>query len=266
MRSLPGEAFPTHRTNVGLVDPPVVRADVVGHAVLPFEALLADGALEGLLVRMGQLVAVQVVDVSKGLAAHLAPVVFLDGLGGFLRCVLLLHVAHGGRRHDARARGDGGGRRGEDARHRGDVGRVAVVLPRHGRYHGHHGRGRLGRRLLRPRHHFDAGVAGLVAPQVVAVAEGLVAVAADKRRFALVLLLDHRHRRAPASPAGHIVFEEIRGAGGGLVVYVDGQDGLLVDLFGSRVKQWQQVVLGHMVLVVEGFVGLLMKPTHTRQY
>lgn len=105
-----------------------MRANVVGHAVLPLKALLADGALERLLVRVGQLVAVQVVDIAKGLAAHLTPVVLLDRFGGFLGGVLLLHVAHCRRRHDARARGNRGGRRGEDSRHRGDVGGVAVVV------------------------------------------------------------------------------------------------------------------------------------------
>lgn len=163
---------------------------MVGHPVLPFKALLADGALEGLLVRMGQLVAVQVVDVAEGLATHLTTVVFLDGFGGFLGDVLLRHVAHRGRRHDTR--GNGGGRCRENARYRGDVGRVAVVLSRHGGDHGYHGGGRLGG-LLRPRHHLNTGVAGLMASQVVAVAEGLVAVATDERRFAFVFLLYDRH-------------------------------------------------------------------------
>lgn len=90
----PGKAFPTYGTYIGLVDSPVMRADMVGHPVLPFKALLADGALERLLVRMRQLVAIQVVDVTKGLAAHLAAVVLLDGFGRFLGHVLLRHVAH----------------------------------------------------------------------------------------------------------------------------------------------------------------------------
>lgn len=46
----PGKAFSTHRTHVGLVDPSIMRADVVGHSILPFKALLADGTLERLLV------------------------------------------------------------------------------------------------------------------------------------------------------------------------------------------------------------------------
>lgn len=46
----PGKAFPTHRTYIGLVDSTVMRANMVGHSVLPFKALLADGALKRLLV------------------------------------------------------------------------------------------------------------------------------------------------------------------------------------------------------------------------
>lgn len=268
MSSLPGKAFPTDRTYIGLVDSPVMRANVVGHPVLPFKALLADGALERFLVWVGQLVAIQVVDVTKGLATHLAPVVFLDGFGGFLDDVLLRHVAHCRRRHDTCAWGNRGGRRGEDARYRGDVGRVAVVLSWHGRDHGYHGGGCLGC-LLWPWHHLDTGVAGLMTPQVVAVAEGLVAVAADERRLAFVLLLYHRHWRPTASSAGHIIFQEIGGAGRWLLIYLDGQDRLLVNLFSSCIKQWQQAVLGHLVLVVEGFIGLLIKQnthTHTLTY
>lgn len=43
---------------------------------------------------MGQLVAIQVVDITEGLAAHLTAVVFLDRFGGFLGHVLLWLVAH----------------------------------------------------------------------------------------------------------------------------------------------------------------------------
>ena len=86
--------------------------------------------------------------------------------------------------------------------------------------------------LLWPGHHFDASVAGLVASQVVAVTESLVAVAADKRGFAFVFLLDHRHWW-PCTSAGHIIFEEIRSTGGWLMVKLDGQDRLLVNLFCS---------------------------------
>lgn len=98
-----------------------------------------------------------------------------------------------------------------------------------------------------------------MAPQVVAVAEGLIAVAADERRLALVFLLDHGHRWPAASSAGHVIFQEIGGAGRWLLIYLDRQDRFLVDLFGSCVEKRQQAVLGHLVLVVEGFIGLLMK-------
>lgn len=77
-----------------------MRANMVGHSVLPFKALLADGALKRLLVRMGQLVAIQVVHITKGLATHLTAMVFLDRFGGFLGDVLLRHIAHCGRRHN----------------------------------------------------------------------------------------------------------------------------------------------------------------------
>ena len=43
---------------------------------------------------MGQLVAIQVVNITEGLATHLAAVVFLDGFGGFLGNVLLGYIAH----------------------------------------------------------------------------------------------------------------------------------------------------------------------------
>lgn len=260
---IPGEAFPTHWADIGLVDSSVVRADVVRHPVLPFKALLADGALKRLLVRMGQLVTVQVVDVAEGLAAHLAPVVLLDRFGGFLGHVLLLHVPHRWWCHDTG--GNWGGCCGEDASDCRDVGRVAVVLPGHGGDHGYHGGGCLGG-LLWPWHHFDTGVAGLMAPQVVAVAEGLVAVATNERCFSFVLLLYNRHWWPYTSSTGHIVLEEIGGTGRRLLVYLDGQDGLLVNLFSSCVKKWQQAVLGHLVLVVEGFIGLLSKQIHTNKY
>lgn len=57
-----------------------------------------------------------------------------------------------------------------------------------------------------------------MAPQVVAVAEGLVAVATDERCLAFVFLLYDRHWRTLASSTGHIVFEEICGTGRGLLV------------------------------------------------
>lgn len=56
---------------------------MVAHAVLPLEALLADGAGVRLLVRVRQPVTVEVVDVSEGLSAGLAGVVLphLVGVG-----------------------------------------------------------------------------------------------------------------------------------------------------------------------------------------
>ena len=86
--ALPGEGLGAVGADVGLLHAPLVRADVVGHAVLPLEALLADGAGVRLLVRVGEPVAVQVVHVSEGLPARLTRVV-------------LPHLA-GRRRHAAR--------------------------------------------------------------------------------------------------------------------------------------------------------------------
>lgn len=99
-----GESLPTHGAYVRLVDAAVVGADMVRHAVLPFEPLLADGTLERLLVRVRQLVAVEVVHVSEGLATHVTSVVLFHRLGGLLgdALLLLLLVLHG--RHDAGAR------------------------------------------------------------------------------------------------------------------------------------------------------------------
>lgn len=54
---------------------------MVAHAVFPLEALLADGAREGLLVRVGQAVAVEVVNVAESFAARLAGVVLPHGVG-----------------------------------------------------------------------------------------------------------------------------------------------------------------------------------------
>ena len=104
-----------------------------------------------------------------------------------------------------------------------------------------------------------------MASQVVAVTEGLVTVATDERRLAFVFLLYHRHWRPSASSTGHIVLEEIQSTGRGLLIYMDGKDRLLVNLFRSCVKKWQQAVLGHLVLVVEGFIGLLMKQTYKQR-
>lgn len=92
---------------------------------------------------------------------------------------------------------------------------------------------------------------------MVAVTEGLVAVAAHKRCFAFVLLLYDGHWWPCTSPAGHIVFEEIGSAGRRLLVYLDGQDRFLVNWFVSSIEERQQAVLGHLVLVVKGFIRLL---------
>lgn len=104
---------------------------------------------------------------------------------------------------------------------------------------------------------------------MVAVTEGLVAVAADEWRLALVLFLDHDHRTAPSSiptpsspcPAGYIVLEELGCADRGLVVQRNGHHRLLV--LWLRVQQWQQAVWGHLVLVVKGFISLLERENRT---
>ena len=69
-------------TDVRLLHAALVRAHVVAHPVFPLEALLADGAGVGLLVGVGQAVAVKVVNVSEGLPAGLAGVVLLHLVGG----------------------------------------------------------------------------------------------------------------------------------------------------------------------------------------
>lgn len=61
-----------------------MRPHMVSHPVLPLEALVTNGTLEGLFVRMGELVPVEVVHIPEGLPAHLAGVVLLDRLTGFL--------------------------------------------------------------------------------------------------------------------------------------------------------------------------------------
>ena len=57
---------------------------MVRHAVLSLEALITNRTLEGLFVRMGELVPVEVVHVSEGLPTHLTRMVLLDRLTGFL--------------------------------------------------------------------------------------------------------------------------------------------------------------------------------------
>lgn len=104
-------------------------------------------------------------------------------------------------------------------------------------------------------------MAGLVSAEVVAVAEGLVAVAADEGRFAFVLFFDYNHWTSIAAttsstcPADNVVFEEVCSADGGFVVQGNGHHRLLV--LRLRVQQRQQAVWGHLVLVVKGFISLL---------
>lgn len=71
----PGESLAAVGADVGFFHPTLVGADVVAHAVLPLEALLADGTGEGLLVRVGQAVTVQVVNVTEGLPTRLTGMV-----------------------------------------------------------------------------------------------------------------------------------------------------------------------------------------------
>ena len=99
--NIPGEALPTDGADVRLVNSTIVGADVVCHAILPLEPLLADGTLERLLIRVRQLVAVEVVHISEGLTTHVTAVILLHRFGGLLRDVLLLLVLHWG--HDAGA-------------------------------------------------------------------------------------------------------------------------------------------------------------------
>lgn len=106
--------------------------------------------------------------------------------------------------------------------------------------------------------------------KVVAVTEGLVAVAADERRFAFVLFFDYNHSTTIATrttsstrPADDVVFEEVCGADGGLVVQWNGHHRLLV--LRLRVQQRQQAVWGHLVLVVKGFISLLKGDRSERQ-
>lgn len=75
------ESLSTVAADVGLVHRAVVGTHVIRHPVLALEALLTHVAGVGLLVRVRQLVAVQVVDISEGFAAHLAGVVLAHLLG-----------------------------------------------------------------------------------------------------------------------------------------------------------------------------------------
>lgn len=61
--------------DVGFLHTTLVGAHVVAHAVLPLEALLADGTGERLLVRVGQAVTVEMVDIAEGLPTCLTGMV-----------------------------------------------------------------------------------------------------------------------------------------------------------------------------------------------
>lgn len=71
----PGESLAAVGAHVGFFHTTLVGAHMVAHAVLPLEALLADGTGERLLVRVGQAVAVEMVNVAERFAACLAGVV-----------------------------------------------------------------------------------------------------------------------------------------------------------------------------------------------
>lgn len=75
-----GEGFAALWADVGLLHAALVGAHVVAHAVLPLETLLADGTGEGLFVRVGQAVPVEVVHVAESLATSVAGVVLLHGV------------------------------------------------------------------------------------------------------------------------------------------------------------------------------------------
>lgn len=96
---IPGEALATDRANVRLVNSTIMGADMVCHAILPLEPLLADGTLKRLLIRVRQLVAVEVVHISEGLTTHVTTMILFHWFGWLLRDALLLLVLHWG--HDA---------------------------------------------------------------------------------------------------------------------------------------------------------------------
>lgn len=135
----PREALSANGADIWLVHTTIMRADVVCHAVLSLKTLVADGALKGLLVRVRKLVAVEMVDVTEGLTAHIAAMVLLHRLGGLLGHWRLLRQG----RHHARSSGCRGGCRGKDACHRGYVRGVGVVITWHSGDERHHG-GRCG--------------------------------------------------------------------------------------------------------------------------
>lgn len=148
---------------------------MVTHAVLALEALLAHRALVGLLVRMRQLMSVQVVDVAEGLAAHLAGVILPDAL------------PRGSRGHNA------------TGRHRGCAAASPGFSPTPAgpaqlgdtqEAQGHHG-GHLHSTRRDPAS-LGSRVDGFVPSEVVAVLELLGAQGANVGPLALCLLLQDR--------------------------------------------------------------------------
>lgn len=158
---IPGETFPTHRTDVRLVNATVVRAYVVGHAVLPLEPLLADGTLKWLLIWVRQLVAIEVINISEGFTTHVTAMVLFHWLGGFLREVLLLLLLlmlHRG--HDAGTWRCRCGGCCQDASNGSDIWCVSTDLPGYRGYERNHCGGCLS--FLRPWDHLYTCVARLV--------------------------------------------------------------------------------------------------------
>lgn len=76
----------------------IMGADMVCHAILPLESLLADGTLKWLLIRVRQLVAVEMIHIPEGLTTHVAAMIFFHWFGGLLRDALLMLGLHWG--HD----------------------------------------------------------------------------------------------------------------------------------------------------------------------
>lgn len=216
-----------------------MRADVVCHAILPLKPLLADGTLKWLLVRVWQLVAVEVIHISESLTTHVTAVILFHWFGGLLRNTLLLLVLHRG--HYASACGCWRGGCSENTSYSSNVRRVSVILTGDSGYEWHHGGGCLC--LLRPWNHLNASVARLVPPQVVAVPESLVAVATDERRLWFRLLFDHSDWRPTTSPTpsptGHIVFKKFCSTDRGFLVQGNGEHWFLIRWLCSRIEQRQ---------------------------
>ena len=148
------------RTGVGAVHGALVAAQVVPHAVLPLESLLTHRALERPLVRMGQTVPPQVINVTESFAASFACVALpFAGASGAASGRAVRQRPHedgrSGSRAAVREQGDGGGARALRQR------------PHEGRRPG--------------------AVRGLMAPQVVTVLELFGALSAYVGPFAFRL-------------------------------------------------------------------------------